>query len=90
MVKEMLTKNIKQKLFFGFLCIFMGLGFALYYEFIDLESVYGLGSIALGFSVGSFVILMGIIEDIYFGDKNGKQGSFEVKGKLQEIETQEC
>jgi len=68
MVKKMLTKNIKQKLFFGFLCIFIGLGFGIFYQFNSLDSVYSLASVALGFSTGSFIILMGVIED-YYGEK---------------------
>ena len=68
----MFTKNIKQKLIIGFLCIFMGLGFSIFYQFIKIDSVYGLASIALGFSVGNFIILMGIIEDFY-GEKKWKK-----------------
>ena len=68
MVKKMFTKNIKQKLIIGFLCIFIGLGFGIFYQFIKLDSVYSLASTALGFSVGNFIILMGIVEDFY-GEK---------------------
>ena len=64
----MFTKNIKQKLFFGFICIFIGLMFSFTYQFIALNSAYSLASIALGFSTGSFIILMVIIEDFY-GEK---------------------
>ena len=69
MVKKMFTKNIKEKLFFGFLCIFIGLFFSFVYIFIDLGFIYILASVTLGFSVGSFIILIGIIEDVY-GEKN--------------------
>ena len=72
MVKKMFTKNIKIKLFFGYLCIFIGLGFGIIYQITNLYSVYSLTSIALGFSVGSFIILMGIIEDIYSEKKYKK------------------
>jgi len=64
--KIKLSKNIKQKLFLGFLCIFIGLFFGLLYDFIlYLDTIWGIGAITLGFSSGNFIIIMGIIEDIY-------------------------
>ena len=70
MVKKMFTKNIKQKIFFGYLCIFIGLFFGIMFTSLDYSA--SLASVALGFSVGSFIILMGIIEDIYSEKKYKK------------------
>ena len=68
----MFTKNMKQKLFFGFICIFAGLFFSIFYEIIlHFDGVWGISAIALGFSTGDFIILMGIIEDFYGSERNG-------------------
>ena len=55
--------SLKFKFVLGSICIFMGLGFGLYYQlFTVLEPVYSLGSIALGFACGDFIYIMVIIQ----------------------------
>jgi len=55
--------DLKFKFWIGSICIFMGLIFGLYYSiFTNLETVYSLGSIALGFGCGDFIYIIMIIQ----------------------------
>lgn len=68
--KIKLSRNMKVKLFFGFTCIFIGLFFSLFYQYVlNFDSLLSIIPICLGFSTGNFIIIMGIIEDVY-GEKN--------------------
>ena len=65
------SKNMKTKMFFGFLCMFIGLSFSLIYQLVlNLDSLLCIIPVCLGFSIGNFIIILGIIEEIDLGEKN--------------------
>ena len=71
MVNKMeMSKRLKTSLFFGFICIFMGLSFSLIYQYVLRLCDESIIPICLGFSSGNFIIIMGIIREIFHSDKD--------------------
>ena len=63
--KIKLSKNMKTKMFFGFICMFTGLSFSVIYQLVlNLNSLLCIIPISLGFSLGTFIMVMGIIEEM--------------------------
>ena len=59
------SKAFKFNLFCGMITLMTGLSFGLVYNFILNDSVMSIVSTALGFGAGNFIIVMGLIQELF-------------------------
>ena len=68
--KIKLSRNMRTKMSFGFICLFVGLSFSLIYQYVfNFDSLLCIIPLCLGISTGNFIMIMGLIEEINLGEK---------------------
>lgn len=59
------SQEFKYNLFIGFVVLITGLSFALFYQYLLPDKIMSIVSVCLGFATGNFIILMGLIKELY-------------------------